>query len=808
MWLFRWKWLFDPLIKRLGSPLSKTRLLIGVILLVTGASAALAGLIPFQFFYVFLAALIYLLIAFFLGAAFDANLHRTLVIVHLDSWVIIGPSTKAQDLLPRIPHAKIRFLFSRKELEKINRLVPIAVQRDLSYRPPDFRRMLLVLLGPYEDPYPTLHQLDTVAQTYGVQRAYVDGAVQPADDPPEDNPGFPNQRYLFSAPEGIDALYAWTVAGGRAEGTSFIDIEAGWDLSSADLVRDGLPIISGPLNGIITPEASDHGTQVLGIIMAQNNDIDVIGVAHNVTTANVLGYRAMNGIQELSNALLYASNVLASGDVISLPDQTIFGPKLPVEITPAHFQMIRLATALGIVVVEAAGNSGILLDNDQVPGQMTLNIDAPSYQDSEAIMVAGADSTSVPNGVASLSPPPGPDQHVRHATSNYGNRIDVYAWGSNVVSINGFFAGTSAATPIIAGAALSVQGVLKNLGQAPLDSMEMRTMLQYLGTPSDPPASGPPEPIGVMPDLRNVLHYLLYRPVAYIRDHIGDIGSAHELRDCFESPDIFIRPYPVSIADLETTADEPLVAGAEQYVYLRFQNSGLSDADIDVEVFEIPNSTIPLPSDFRSVGKTSITVPVGEPTVPPALVWTPTASAHGILVTFSAPDKPRLSPQNFLVRRNFGKILRRRPNVACRNLRTVTNAPVSLTDNPVTTSAIVLEFTAPVLEKDPLFSAGFVQLDIAHDLPDTAGIWLEGPLEFMSSAASPQNKDDASLRAWLLFIGPITLNSVTVVPASPSLKFRLLIQLQPEDTTKTFQIHVTQLNDAEAAGQIGWNLVP
>jgi serine protease len=807
MWLFRWKWLFDPLIKRLGSPPSKTRLLIGVILLVTGASAALAGLIPFLFFYVFLAGLIYLLIAFFLGAAFDANLHRTLVIVHLDSWVIIGPSTKAQDLLPRIPHAKIRFLFSRKELAKINRLVPIAVQRDLSYRPPDFRRMLLVLLGPYENPDPTLHQLDAVAQTYGIQRAYVDGAIQPADDPPENtNPGFQNQRYLFSAPEGIDAQYAWTVAGGRAEGTSFIDIEAGWHLDSPDLMRDGKQIEN--LNLISSEDGSDHGTQVLGIIMAQNNDIDVIGIAHNVTTAKVAGYRAMEGNPALANALLSASNALATGDVISLPDQRFLAPHLPVEITPAHFQMIRLATALGIVVVEAAGNNNSLLDNDQVPGQMTLNVDAPLFEDSGAIMVAGADSTSIPNGLASLAPPPGPDRHARHATSNYGNRIDVYAWGNNVVSINGFFAGTSAATPIIAGAALSVQGVLKNRGQAPLDSMEMRSLLQYLGTPSDPPASGPPEPIGVMPNLRSVLEYLQYRPSPYIRDRIGDDGSAHELRDCFESPDIFIRPDPDSIADLDTTAEEPLDAGVEQFVYLRFQNSGLSDADIDVEVFEIPNSTIPLPSDFRSVGKTSITVPVGEPTVPAALPWTPTASAHGLLVTFSAPDKPELTPKYFQVRRNFGNILRRRPNVACRNFRTVTNAPLSLTDNPVTSSAIVLEFTAPVLEKDPAFSAGFVQLDIDHDLPNTAGIWLEGPLEFMSSAASPQNTDTASLRAWLNFIGPVTLYSVTVSPTSPSLKFRMLIQLQPEDMTKTFQIQVTQLNGAEAAGQIGWNLVP
>lgn len=46
----------------------------------------------------------------------------------------------------------------------------------------------------------------------------------------------PRQGYLGPAPAGIDARFAWTVAGGDGAGASLIDVEQGWNWNHADLV--------------------------------------------------------------------------------------------------------------------------------------------------------------------------------------------------------------------------------------------------------------------------------------------------------------------------------------------------------------------------------------------------------------------------------------------------------------------------------------------------------------------------------------------------------------------------------------------
>ena len=54
---------------------------------------------------------------------------------------------------------------------------------------------------------------------------------------------------------------------------------------------------------------------------------------------------------------------------------------------------------------------------------------------------------------------------------DYGTRVDCYAWGENVTTLTdpGYvmhgFAGTSAAVPVIAGAAAILQGIAKANGQ-------------------------------------------------------------------------------------------------------------------------------------------------------------------------------------------------------------------------------------------------------------------------------------------------------------------------------------------------------
>ncbi len=85
--------------------------------------------------------------------------------------------------------------------------------------------------------------------------------------------------------------------------------------------------------------------------------------------------------------------------------------------------------------------------------------------------------------------------------SSYGSRVDVQAWGDWSVVTAGYgalynpvsgdvrrmytdsFSGTSSASPIVAGAAIAVQGALRESGNELLDSYSMRMLLLETGTP-------------------------------------------------------------------------------------------------------------------------------------------------------------------------------------------------------------------------------------------------------------------------------------------------------------------------------------
>lgn len=111
-------------------------------------------------------------------------------------------------------------------------------------------------------------------------------------------------------------------------------------------------------------------------------------------------------------------------------------------------------------------------------------------------------------------------EHARIAGSNFGRRVDCYAWGEWVATTGDGadsrettrfterFSGTSAATAIIAGAAVVAQGIAKAHRGAPLSPEALRDLFRdpASGTPSAKPAE---DRIGVMPDLRKVVAGIL-----------------------------------------------------------------------------------------------------------------------------------------------------------------------------------------------------------------------------------------------------------------------------------------------------------
>ena len=88
-------------------------------------------------------------------------------------------------------------------------------------------------------------------------RATPTPVVNPSDD--HESAG---QGYLNAAPDGMDAHYSWTFAGGDGTGVGFVDLEGGWDLNHEDLVAAHITVIGGDnVFGI------EHGTAAVGIVL-------------------------------------------------------------------------------------------------------------------------------------------------------------------------------------------------------------------------------------------------------------------------------------------------------------------------------------------------------------------------------------------------------------------------------------------------------------------------------------------------------------------------------------------------------------
>jgi hypothetical protein len=139
--------------------------------------------------------------------------------------------------------------------------------------------------------------------------------------------------------------------GGDGAAVTFLDVERGWDLTHEDLA--GANVIA--LNQSV-PGNDAHSTACLGIVLAQDNDKGVIGIAPKVRGAIASSLRPT-----LGDAFVLAAGFLVAGDVLLIEEQTTAGG--PVETDPHIAMLIRALTLLGIIVVEPAGNGAQNLDN-------------------------------------------------------------------------------------------------------------------------------------------------------------------------------------------------------------------------------------------------------------------------------------------------------------------------------------------------------------------------------------------------------------------------------------------------------------
>jgi hypothetical protein len=326
------------------------------------------------------------------------------------------------------------------------------------------------------------------------------------EDPscPLTTPSFESyQGYLGPAPHGIDAPFAWR-RGHRGGGVWFADIEGGWNATHEDLPGDRITHVAGqPIND---PSWRAHGTAVLGEVVGRDNGKGVVGIAPDVERV----FTASIGGIAVADAIDAAANQLRAGDVLLIELQ-MSGPRgsyIPVEYYDDIFDTISIASKRGVIVIEAAGNGYENLDHRAYGRKFDR-----TKRDSGAIMVG-----------AGGPPRDGFRDRERLDFSNYGSRVDVQGWGRKVATLDygdlqacdreqrenvdrdytNEFSGTSSASPIVAGAAVIVQGVAKQRGRV-LTPHELRDLLRKTGTPQ---AGNTKENIGPRPDLARALNAL------------------------------------------------------------------------------------------------------------------------------------------------------------------------------------------------------------------------------------------------------------------------------------------------------------
>lgn len=724
----------------------------------------------------------------------------------------LGPWNRLEEKFPGIT---LERLFTAAKPEALRELVAMGGRRDKRYDPPDLQTYFMIECPGDCDPQALV---DALSGWEFVETAYVDPigeepAVQPADDPRSTSQG-----YLDPAPEGIDAEFAWNTNGADGAGLHMIDMERGWTLNHEDLTAAGASL----LHGSIRDGSRAHGTSVLGETSGVDNALGVVGIAPSADT-DVVSYWGSTR----PDALLAAITNLSFGDVLLIEAQLNANgfSKVPIEVLDAEFEMIRLATALGIVVVEAAGNGGNDLDTvTDGSGNNVFDRTSADFRDSGAIMVGAADSSA---------------PHQPMWFTNFGNRIDCYAWGEDVETADsdttgstnlytGGFGGTSSASPIITGAALVVQGIADTTLGYRFSPQQVREILSdpATGTASDDP---PSDRIGVMPDLRSIVtdDVLNLSPDVYVRDNVGDIGDPHT-GGISASPDVILRPLPAadpqaqygegSGTENSSTLGYEAEAGQDNYIYVRTRNRGGTGAsDVTATVYWSPVTTLVTPATWTEVGSVTVpSVPTGDQlTVSDAIVW-PAAelpsTGHYCLVAIIGSDQdPAPDPGEFTDFGNFRRFIRENNNVTWRNFNVVDNQPDPDVDPA---EFVALPFGMP----GAMDRARMMNLEIVGKLPADGRAFLEVPkhladrFDQFAAVRGVDRDDDVELVGddWVrLPVNPSGKRRFPAIRLKPETvaDLRLLVHVPEDEREREYEVAARQLHDDEEVGRVTWRLV-
>jgi subtilisin family serine protease len=221
----------------------------------------------------------------------------------------------------------------------------------------------------------------------------------------------------------IDADTSSTRAGngsGAVNNVNAYIIDTGIDSSHGDLdVVGHVDFASGP-----NRDCNGHGTHVAGTVAAQDNNIDVVGVAPGtpLTGVKVLG---CGGTGSTSGVIKGVDWVTAHAKKPAIANMSLGG-----SASNALDSAVKKSANSGVFYAVSAGNSGALACNDS-PARAGTH-----------------------NGVATVAATDSRDKEP--SWSNYGNCVDIWAPGVSILSTRrgggtSTKSGTSMASPHVAG---------------------------------------------------------------------------------------------------------------------------------------------------------------------------------------------------------------------------------------------------------------------------------------------------------------------------------------------------------------------
>ncbi|MFM1831275.1 MAG: hypothetical protein RLZZ558_1615 [Planctomycetota bacterium] len=280
------------------------------------------------------------------------------------------------------------------------------------------------------------------------------------------------------------------------------------DLVGQVTVEQGQSVFLQP-GGDIDP---NHGTAVLGIMVAAANGIGITGVAPE---SEAIFYPAANGNQagRLATAIVSAGEDLDVGDVLCIPLELGLGGGATVCSDPTFNVLLGVTASLGVTNVCAAGNGGFatLTPGSGVNNAVLVSAVWPGPQTPtpvsgaktfDAAGTVTANTLQNPGNVA-----PG-NSYCRYKSSNYSTEnpgtsaaVDVSGWGTSLCTLGGgtlwnganastnplevnelrsyqqSFTGTSGAAAMIAGLVARLQAVAKASLGSPVSGERIRQVL-------------------------------------------------------------------------------------------------------------------------------------------------------------------------------------------------------------------------------------------------------------------------------------------------------------------------------------------